>query len=280
MRIDSGSFGLVQPLDATSKTLQKNNNNLSKILQKLSTALQINSASDNAAGLGIAQQLTTQARGFKMATQNVNDAMSALNIADSTGSQVSDLVSQQRDLAVQASNDTLTNSERQDLNTQYQSLTQEIDQISNSSQFNTQNVANGTGLATGNAQIQAGPNSGDTVNMPAVNMTATALGITGTSIGTAANAQAALGQLDNAMSALDSQQATLGAMTDRFQSAVNNLSIADINTQAAESVVSDEDMANGLTQLTSSELLQQSATEAFSKFNQISANHLFGLLSQ
>jgi flagellin len=215
-----------------------------------------------------------------MATQNVNDAMSALNIADSTGSQVSDLVSQQRDLAVQASNDTLTNSERQDLNTQYQSLTQEIDQISNSSQFNTQNVANGTGLATGNAQIQAGPNSGDTVNMPAVNMTATALGITGTSIGTAANAQAALGQLDNAMSALDSQQATLGAMTDRFQSAVNNLSIADINTQAAESVVSDEDMANGLTQLTSSELLQQSATEAFSKFNQISANHLFGLLSQ
>ncbi len=278
MRIDTGNLGFVQPLGAASKSLQKTNNDLNKILQRLSTALRINSASDDAAGLGVAEQLTTQARGFKVATQNVEDAMNALNIADGTGSQVSDLLSRQRDLAVQASSGTLNDAERQDLNTEYQSLTQEIDRITNSSQYNTQNVANGTGLASGTAQVQAGPNAGDTMTVPTVNMTTAALNTGGTSVDTAANAQAAIGSLDNAMDSLNSQRATLGAMTNRFESAVNNLSVADVNTQAAESVISDEDMASGLTQLTSSELLQQSAISAFSKFKEISANHLFALL--
>ncbi len=280
MRIDTGNIGLVQPLDTSSKSLQKTNRNLSKILDRLSTALKINSASDDAAGLGVALQLTAQARGFNMATQNVDDAMSALNIADNTGSQVADMVQSQRDLAVQASNGTINDTERQNLNAQYQSLTQEIDRISNASQYNTRNVANGTGLVSGNAQIQAGPNAGEAVTMPAVNMAASALNIAGTSIDTAANAQAAIGTLDTAMNTLNTQRGTLGAMTKRFQNAVNNLAVADVNTQAAESVISDQDMAMGLIQLTQTELLQQGTIAAFNNFQTISANHLFGLLQQ
>jgi len=279
MRIESGqSYGLVAPLDKASNSLSKTNNDLNKILQRLSTSLRINKASDDAAGLGMAEQLASQVRGFKQAKNNVSDAQSALNIADNTGSQVSDMVQRQRDLALQSSNDTLTNQQRAGLNTEYQSLGQEIDRITNASQFNTQNVANGTDLASGNAVIQAGPNSQDQTTMPKIDMSANALGVTGTSIDTSANAIAALPKLDNALQALNSQRSTLGATTNRFESTVNTNSLAEINTQAAESVLRDQNMAAGLVELTKNQILQQSTTSAFAQFNEINANHLIGLL--
>jgi len=280
MRIDSSQpYSLIGSQDKAANSLNKTNKDLSKILQRLSTALRINQASDDAAGLGIAEQLTTQIRGFQQATSNVSDAMSALNIADSAGNQVSDMVQRQRELALQSSNATLTDTQRQDLNTEYQSLNQEITRISSASQFNTQSVAAGTGLSSGSAVIQAGPNSGDQVTLPKTDFTAAALQISGTSIDTAANATNAINSLDTALNTLNSQRSTLGAMTNRFESTVNNLSVADINTQAAESVIRDQDMAQGLVELTSKQLLDQTSTYAFSKFNEISANHIMGLLN-
>jgi flagellin len=280
MRIESGqSYGVVAPQEAASKNLNKTNQELKKILERLSTSLRINSASDDAAGLGESEELDTQARGFQQATDNVSDAMSALNTADGTGGQVSDMLQQQRDLALQSSNATLNDTERQDLNNQYQSIGQEITRISNASQFNTQNVANGTGLASGNAQVQAGANAGDQMTMPSADFTSAALGTTATSIDTADNATNALSSLDDALNSLNSQRSTLGAMTNRFQSTINNLSVSDTNTQAAESVIRDQDMAQGLVDLTSNQLLQQTSLAAFSNFNDISSNHLYGLLN-
>ena len=280
MRIDSSQpYSLIGSPDTAVNSLNKTNKDLNKILQRLSTALRINQASDDAAGLGIAEQLTTQLRGFQQATNNVSDAMSALNIADSAGNQVSDMVQRQRELALQSSNATLTDTQRQDLNTEYQSLTQEITRISNASQFNTQSVAAGTGLSSGNAVIQAGANAGDQVTMPKTDFTAAALQVSGTSIDTAANATNAINRLDTALNTLNSQRSTLGAMTNRFESTVNNLAVANINTQAAESVIRDQDMAQGLVELTSKQILQQSTLSAFSKFNEISASHIMGLLN-
>jgi flagellin len=274
----TGGLGMVQGQDQTVKSLNKTNRDLGKILEKLSTALRINRASDDAAGLSISQQLETQSRGFNMADQNVTSAMSALNIADSTGGQISDMVQRQRELALQASNDTLTNQQRQGLDTEYQALTQDIDRISGSSQFNTQNVANGQGLASGNAQIQVGANAGDQIQLPATNMGATALGITGTSIATGAGAQTALSKLDSALDTLNTQRSTIGSMTNRFESVRNNLSVSDINTQAAQSVLQDQDMAAGLADLTKTKLLLESGTQAFARYNEISSNYLFGLM--
>jgi flagellin len=279
MRIESGQpFSLVAPQEKASKSLNKTNQELNKILERLSTALRINRASDDAAGLSVAEQLTTQIRGFKQASNNVSDAMSALNIADSAGNQVSDMVQRQRELALQSSNATLTDAQRGDLNTEYQALNQEITRISTASQFNTQSIAAGSGLSSGSAVIQAGPNAGDQVTMPRTDFTSAALAIGGTSIDTAANATNAINSLDNALNTLNSQRSTLGAMTNRFESTVNNLNIAEINTQAAESVLRDQDMASALVELTSKQILQQSTLSAFSKFSEISANHLFGLL--
>ncbi len=273
--------GGIKPFSAVNPAaspLRKTRKNLQKILTQLSTAQRINRASDDAAGLAISEQLRTQIRGFKMAGRNVSDAGSALNIAEGSGSEITSMIQRQRELALQAQNDTLTDDQRASLDTEYQQLTQEISRTAEATQFNTQQVATGEDLAAGDAQIQAGPNAGDTMNMPAIDMTADALGVEGTSIATAADAQNALPALDNALSQLNSQRTEAGAMMNRLESTQNNLQVAEINTQAAESVLRDQDMAQGLSDLVRSRLLQQSGTQAFARFNSISANHMSALL--
>jgi len=262
----------------TNKALKRTNRSLQKILEQLSTAQRINRASDDAAGLAISEALRTQVRGFKMASQNVNDAMSALNIADGVANESSAILQRQRELAIQARNDTLTDDQRQQLDVEYQNLTEELNRIAEATDFNTQEVANGEGLADGNAVIQAGPGAGDSVTLPQIDVTADALGVTGTSVATATDAQNAIASIDNALASLNTQRSTVGATVNRFVSTSNNLSVAQINTQAAESVIRDQDFAAGLAELTRQRLLQEGGIQAFSRFQEISANHLIGLL--
>ena len=275
---NTGGWSRIQDQDKAAKSLNRTNKDLSKILQRLSTAVRINQASDDAAGLSISQQMESQIRGFKMAQENVTDAASALQIADGAGSEVSSMVQRQRELALQSSSGTLTDTQRQDLNVEYQQLTAEIDRIGNASQFNTQSVSNGQGLASGNAQIQVGPNSGDQIKLSKTDFSAASLGISATSIANQASSQAAVTKLDTALETLNNQRSAIGSETNRFESTNNNLSVAEINTQAAQSVLADQDMAAGLMELTRQKLLLETGTQAFSRFNEISANHLFGLL--
>ncbi len=273
-----GGFGLASTQKKSTSTLQKTNRALSKILEKLANAKRINRASDDAAGLAVAEQLSTQARGFKMASRNVSDAMSALNISDGASTEIQSMVQRQRELALQARNDTLTDEQRQGLDVEYQNLTQEIDRIAQGTEFNTQNVSNGQGLGSGNAQMQVGPNAGDTVDLPAVDMSASALGIDTTSIADSASAANAITALDGAINTMGTQRATIGSMVNRFESTQNNLMVAETNTTAAESILRDQDMAMGLAEMTRNRLLQETGLHAFQRFNEISANHIIGLL--
>lgn len=274
----AGGFGLASTQKRSTEALRKTNRALSKILEKLATAKRINRASDDAAGLAVAEQLSTQVRGFKMASRNVSDAMSALNIADGASTEIQSMLQRQRELTIQARSDTLTDEQRQQLDVEYQNLTQEIDRIAGGTQFNTQDVASGQGLASGNAQIQVGPNAGDTVTLPNVDMTAVGLGINGTSIADSASAANALTAIDTAMDTMGTQRATIGSMVNRFESTQNNLMVAETNTTAAESILRDQDIAMGLAEMTKNRLLQESGIRAFQRFNEISANHILGLL--
>ena len=258
--------------------LKKTNKALSKVLERLSTAKRINRASDDAAGLSISEQLTTQVRGFRMASNNIADAMSALNIADGASTEISDMMQRQRELSLQSMNDTLNDDQRAQIDVEYQQLTSEIDRIAEGTQFNTQNLTNGEGLADGDSVIQAGANAGDTIDIPVVDMTAATLGIAGTGIADRSSAQAALGSIDAAMSSLNEQRSTVGALVNRFEHASNNLAVAEVNTTAAESVLRDQDMAMGLAELTKNRLLTETGTRAFSHFKQISSNHILSLL--
>lgn len=258
--------------------LQKTTASLNKMLEKLATAQRINRASDDAAGLAVAEQLSAQVRGFKQAGSNVADAMSALNITDGAATQVEDMMQRQRELAVQSSNGTINNQQRQSLDVEYQQLTQEIDRISGSTNYNRQNVADGSGIASGTAQIQAGANAGEALTLPRVDLSSTALGLNGVSINTATAANAAISRLDTAIQNLGTQRASVGAVTNGLEAIGNNLAVSEANTQAAESVIRDQDMAEGIAKLTSDRLLNEVGMQAFARFNQVSANHVLGLL--
>jgi flagellin len=116
--------------------------------------------------------------------------------------------------------------------------------------------------------------------MPAIDMTGVGLGIIGTSIADSVSAAGALSAINNAIDAMGTQRSTIGAMVNRFESTQNNLMVAEVNTTAAESILRDEDMAMGLAELTRARLLQETGMRAFKRFNEISSNHILGLLQQ
>lgn len=255
----------------------KTNNTLNKILEKLATGRRINRASDDAAGLAVSEQLRTQIRGYQAANTNLDYAQAAQYISEGTGNEVTSMLQRQRELALQASNGTLTDENRSALNQEYQQLSQEISRISNSSQFNTQNVANGTGLSSGGT-VQAGPNAGDTLQVQGANFTAENLGSATSDILTSNNASQALSAIDSALQNVSGQRTDIGANINRMTYASSNNTNAAINTQDAESRVRDEDYAQGVMDSTASSLLAQTSTMALQNFNEVSRNNLMFLL--
>lgn len=274
----SSSASYASGAQKTTHILNKTNNQLKKILEKLATGQRINRASDDAAGLGVAEQLRSNIRGFKMASQNVQDAMSALTIADGAASEVTDILQRQRELAISSRNSTRTNTDRQAIESEYQALNQELARLSQGTEYNQLNVADGTDLASGAASVQAGANASDQVRLPTVNFNAATTGVTSSSVASAANAETALSSIDDALKLLSLQRSTVGATINRFVSTADNLSVAMINTQAAESVLRDQDMAQGIADLTRQRLLQEGSISAFQRFNEISRNNIMGIL--
>jgi len=262
----------------TEQTLKRTSKELNRILERLSTSIRINSASDDAAGLSISEELTTRIRGYKMASQNIENSISAFAIADGAGKAVSEILQRQKELAVQASNATLKDADRIAIDKEFQSLSQEIDQISQSASFNKQGVAAGEGLASGSAVIHSGSESTDQITMPQIDLKTAIIGTSKISLLTQEDAVKAIGSLDEAISSVNQQRSTLGSAVNRLESTINNLSVAIINTQAAESVIRDQDMAAGLVELTRQQLLQEGSRRAFSRFKTINSNHILGLL--
>jgi flagellin len=260
------------------RALKKTSNDLKKVLDRISTLQRINNASDDAAGLALSETMRSSIRGFKMASQNIDDAMSALIIADGAANEVSVILQRQRELAIQASNGTLNDKDRKFLDDEYRMLTGELSRQAGAAQFNRQHLTNGTELASGKSIIQAGAGATDQITLPVVDFSAIADSISGTSLLTSTGAGATLSSIDEALKSMGSQRSMLGTSINRLESTASNLAIAAINTQAAESVIRDEEMAQGLMELTRSRLLQDGAITAFSRFNEISKNHIMGLL--
>lgn len=274
----TGSSRLMSGVQGNTNALKRTNQALRKILEKLSTAQRINRASDDAAGLSISEQLRSNIRGYKMASRNIEDAMSVLNISDGTANELGDMLQRQRELAIAAKNDTLNDRDRRSLNTEYQQLTSEIQRISQSTQFNGQQTANGTDLGSGTAIIQAGAGAQDQIPLPQVDFNAIATSLSGTTITSSIDATNAMVSLDAAIKSLNDQRSTVGATINAFTSASNNLSVSMVNTQAAESVLRDQDMAEGIAELTRQQLLNEGGMAAFKRFNEVSRYQIMGIL--
>jgi flagellin len=279
------------------RNLSTSQSSLATSMQRLSSGLRVNSAKDDAAGLSIAERMNTQVRGMTVAMRNANDAISLAQTGEGALGKVGDIFQRMRELAVQSANGTNTTGDRASLNQEFVQLAQEATRTLGGTQFNGQNI-----LATAaDSTFQIGANNTATVDRIVVagfDWTAntditTVLGntvLTGTDTGsynastsvftaggdiptasldTAANAQTAIANIDYAISSVNAQRATFGAVQNRFDNVVSTLQVASENQTAARSRIMDADYASETANLSRANILQQAGNAMVAQANQL-----------
>jgi flagellin len=258
----------------TQRALNTSASSLNKSLERLSTGLRINRASDDAAGLSVSEQMRTQINGMGKAKQNASDGIALLQIAEGAANEISATLQRMRELAVQSTNDTLTTTERSYTNQEYQALMSEVDRITSVTQYNTQTLLDGkigSFGATGSASciLHIGPNA-TTVNKVTISIAGTSSGkltIASTSITSQLRAESAIASIDVAINSINALRSSIGAFVNRLESAINNLDNQRINTQSAESLIRDVDFAQESTNFTKNQIMVQSATAMLAQAN-------------
>ena len=242
---------------------------------QLSSGLRINQAADDTAGMSISETLKNQVRGLNMAHRNVQDASSMLQVAEGALTETHSLLARMRELAVQASNDTLQLSDRLNANAEFTALYAEIDRIATTTQFDGIVLLDNSSVASG-LTLQVGANRSDSLTYTisgskATNLYAnfTAMSAAGTlNVSYQSNASAMISAVDSAVNTVSGTRASIGAMQNRFASATNYLSVAAENTAAANSRVADADIASSMSELVRAQILQQAGISVLAQANQ------------
>ena len=248
------------------------NDRLNTSFERLSSGFRINSASDDAAGLQISDRLTSQVQGLNQADRNANDAISLAQTAEGALGEVTTSLQRIRQLAVQSQNGINSSSDRNALQKEVSALRTEISRIATTTQFGNVNILDGKFSAS----FLVGANAGQTisVNLSSTNLgsingfSATGLNITDNSVATASGASALLTDVDAAISGIGAVRADLGALQNRFQSTIRNLSNISENLSAARSQIRDTDFAAETAELTRNQILQQASVSVLSQANQ------------
>jgi len=243
--------------------------NLDKTLERLSSGSRINHAGDDAAGLAISENLRAQVRGLRQAKRNAQDGISLIQVTEGGLNEVSNLLIRMRELAIQAASDTLGETERSFTDREFQSLKQEIDRIAQNTSFNGTPLLNGR---AGILEIQVGTHNNPMLDRVAYNgeradSTLEAMQMSGESISTKPGAQMSLSKIDNALTQVNSIRADLGAIQNRLQSTINNISISDENLSSAQSRIKDADMAEEASELTKNNILMQAGVSVLGQAN-------------
>lgn len=249
-------------------------NNLSTAFERLSSGFRINSAADDAAGLQITDRMTSQVQGLNQAVRNANDGISLAQTAEGAMQETTTALQRIRTLAIQSQNGINSSADRVALQKEVSALRTEISRISTTTQFA------GVDVLTGDfsAKFLVGANAGQTISVnlsssalarAGVNgFSATGLGITSSDVLTEQNASSLLTAVDSAISAIGSLRADLGALQNRFQSTIRNLSNISENVSAARSRIKDADFATETAELSRNQILQQASTTILAQANQ------------
>ena len=248
-----------------------NTNNIGKNVEKLSSGFRVNRAADDAAGLAISEKMRAQVRGLNMASKNSQDAISLVQVAEGGMQTVQNILQRMRELSVQAASDTNVSLDRAALDAELQALSTEIDQISETSEFNEMKLLNGE--FTGK-EIQAGANKGQTMSISIASMSTTILGLNGKTITTRGAANTTLAAITVALNSVSTERAKLGAYQNRLEHKVKNLDNAAENIAAAESRIRDADMAKMMTEFTKNNILMQASTSMLAQANSLPQNVL------
>lgn len=249
------------------RQMAANNVSAGKSMEKLSSGLRINKAGDDAAGLSISEKMRGQIRGLNQASRNAQDGISMIQTAEGALNETHSILQRMRELSVQASNDTNVTSDRDAIKQEMGALTDEIDRIATTTQFNNQTLFSSTSLTV---SLQVGANSGQIMSVTFSQMTSSALTVdaASTKVDSSANATALVSTIDVAINAVSTERSKLGAYQNRLEHTIANLDNSAENLQSAESRVRDVDMAKEMMNFSKNNILSQAAQAMLAQANQ------------
>ena len=259
----------------TLRVLAQTDQALSRSIGRLSSGFRINRASDDAAGLAIANQLRADLGAMRQATRNAEQSTSLLQVAEGGATGIQNILTRMKELASQASSDNVDDTGRARIDIEFQELQLEVERIADSTEFSGVNLLNDNGGVTLTLDFIVGASStiaNDTISIAtaSLDLQGATLGITGglnDDVLTKVDAQAMLGLIDTAIETVSDVFAELGAKMNRIDIALTQARITVENTAAAESVIRDADMAAEFTELTKNQILQQAGVSVLAQAN-------------
>ncbi|AHZ86685.1 flagellin [Bdellovibrio bacteriovorus] len=251
------------------RTMVNSQREIGKSMSQLASGSRINKAADDAAGLAISENLKSQIRSLGQASRNANDGISMVQTAEGGLSEISNILTRMRELGVQASSDTIGDTERGFLDKEVQQLKSEAQRITQTTRFGTTKLLDGSGDSF---DFQVGINNdpeADRISFNAgeTNASTSSLGIDGFDFSSKTGAQDALAAIDTAQSQVNGYRANLGALQNRLQSTVDNLGVQHENISAANSRIRDTDVAAATAETTRNQVLLQANTSVLSQAN-------------
>ncbi|KAB8031775.1 flagellin [Fluviispira multicolorata] len=264
----------VESLSA-QRFLSNNNSDMNSSMEKLSSGLRINKSSDDAAGLAISEGLRAKTRGLMQAKRNANDGVSLVQVAEGGLNETSNILIRMRELAVQSASDTVGPQERGFLDKEYQNLMEEIDRISETTEFNGRKLL-GPQSSENGVILQVGYNgtANDILKLQLGDapegITSETLGLKESTLGGDDREVIAenLNKIDAGLYMVANTRATLGATQSRLNSAISNISVSTENMMAANSRIRDADFAEETAKMTQSRILSQAGLAVLSQANQ------------
>jgi flagellin len=250
------------------RNLQQTMQMMESSLSRLSSGYRITKAGDDAAGLGVSENLRAQIRSMSQAQRNAFDGVNVVQIAEGSFNEISNILIRMRELAMQSASDGIGDTERGYLTTEFNALSSEIDRIVDTTEFNGTSLINGNLSATGlTFQVGIRNTTNDRITVTITDTSTSALGLSAASVSSKAGAQSALGAIDSALQSVSTKRASLGAMGNRLNSTIANLGVAHENVSAANSRIRDVDVAVETSQLTKSQILLQAGVAVLAQAN-------------
>ena len=261
------------------RNLNKSQLGLNRSMQRLSSGMRINSAKDDAAGLAISDRMTSQVRGLNQAARNAQDGISLAQTAEGALVETTNLLQRMRELAVQSANDTNTATDRSSLDAEFGQLQEEIQRIAANTQFNSRGILNGSAAGAGALTFHVGANAGQTITVSITSMGVDTLNVDSGDAGVTSQASAntAITTIDTAIADVDTERGNLGAVMNRLESTIANLSNVSENLSASRSRILDADIAQETSEMTKNNILQQAGVSVLAQANQ-STQLALGLL--
>ena len=263
------------------RSLSSSQSSLAMSMQRLSSGMRVNSAKDDAAGLAIAERMTSQVRGMNVAMRNANDGISMSQTAEGAMGKVTDSLQRMRELSVQAANSTNSDTDKNSLDKEFGELSKEIQRVLGGTSFNGQHML-GSDAKAFVFQVGANTTANDTINITTTDLTSdsTVTAVAGTdnqgtgravidSTASSVAVQGVIDQIDTALSTVNDNRAIMGASQSRFDSVIANLQHSVENQTAAKSRIMDTDFAAETANLSRAQILQQAGNAMVAQANQL-----------